>query len=75
MLMITKTYNNWKIKKIVSKAGILEIEIIKSFNLQWGIKIEINPLGMTKNKEWKAFDENISFGFLGENEEEWLNIK
>ena len=77
----TLDYNNVspatieKLKKIVNKADILQIEIINSLTLQRGLKIEINALGMTTNSERKAFDGNTFFGFLGENEneEEGLN--
>ncbi len=78
----TVDYNNVspatieKLKKIVDKADILEIEIINSLTLQRGLKIEINALGMTSNSERKAFDGNTFFGFLGdnENEEEGINM-
>ena len=78
----TVDYNNVppatieKLKKIVDKCDILEIEIINSLTLQRGLKIEINALGMTSNSERKAFDGNTFFGFLGDNEndDEGLNI-
>ena len=60
----TLDYNNVspatieKLKKIVNKADILQIEIINSLTLQRGLKIEINALGMTTNSERKAFDGN-----------------
>ena len=70
----TLDYNNVspaiieKLKKIVNKADLLEIEIINSLTIQRGLKIEINALGMTSNSERKAYDGNTFFGFLGENE-------
>lgn len=76
----TLDYNNVspqtieKLKKIVNYADILEIEIINSLTLQRGLKIEINALGMTSNSERKAYDGNTFFGFLGENDEDGLNI-
>ena len=78
----TLDYNNVspaiieKLKKIVNKADLLEIEIINSLTIQRGLKIEINALGMTTNSERKAYDGNTFFGFLGENEEgdEGLNV-
>ena len=76
----TLDYNNVspqtieKLKKIVDKADILEIEIINSLTLQRGLKIEINALGMTPNSERKAFDGNTFFGFSGDNDEDGLNV-
>ena len=55
-----------KLKEIVNKADILEIEIISSLSNQKGLKITINALGMTENSKRKAFDGNTFFGFLGE---------
>ena len=55
-----------KLKEIVNKADILEIEIISSLSNQKGLKITINALGMTENSKRKAFDGNTFFGFLGD---------
>ena len=55
-----------KLKEVVNKADILEIEIISSLSNQKGLKITINALGMTENSKRKAFDGNTFFGFLGE---------
>jgi hypothetical protein len=64
-----------KLKNLVNGADILEIEIINSLNLQLGLKIEINALGMKENSERKAYDGNTFFGFYEQNEddEEGLN--
>ena len=55
-----------KLKEIVNKADILEIEIISSLTNQKGLKITINALGMTENSKRKAFDGNTFFGFSGD---------
>ena len=76
----TLDYNNVspqtieKLKKIVNTADILEIQIINSLTLQRGLKIEINALGMISNSERKAYDGNTFFGFLGENDDDDINI-
>ena len=77
----TLDYNNVspqtieKLKKIVDTADILEIEIINSLIFDRGLKIKINALGMISNSERKAYDGNTFFGFLGENDEDGINIK
>ena len=63
-----------KLKKIVNTADILEIEIINSLNLQRGLKIVINALGMVENSERKAYDGNTFFGFLEQNDVDEINI-
>ena len=62
-----------KLKKIVNTADILEIEIINSLNLQRGLKIVINALGMVENSERKAYDGNTFFGFLEQNDVDEIN--
>ena len=59
-----------KLKNIVNEADLLEIVIINSINLQLGLKIEINALGMKENSERKAYDGNTFFGFFEQNEED-----
>ena len=72
----TLDYNNVsqatieKLKKIVNKVDILEIEIINSLTLQRGLKIQINALGMISDSKRNAYDGNTFFGYLGENYEE-----
>ena len=63
-----------KLRKIVNTADILEIEIINSLNLQRGMKIAINALGMIENSERKAYDGNTFFGFLEQNDVDELNL-
>ena len=78
--MNTIDYNNVapstieKLRKIVNTADILEIEIINSLNLQRGMKIAINALGMIENSERKAYDGNTFFGFLEQNDVDELNL-
>ena len=72
----TLDYNNVspstieKLKRVVNKADILQIEIINSLTLQRGLKIKINALGMISDSKRNAFDGNTFFGYFGENEEE-----
>ena len=64
-----------KLKEIVNKADLLEIEIISSLSNQKGIKITINSLGMIENSKRKAFDGITYFGYLGEDIDKTNSIK
>ena len=64
-----------KLKEIVNKADLLEIEIISSLSNQKGIKITINSLGMTENSKRKAFDGITYFGYLSEENDKTNDIK
>ena len=61
------------LQKVVDKADILVMEIINSFSLDKNLKIEINPLGLTKGSKRNAKDGFTYFGLIAHDDEEEEN--